>query len=229
MKEQTVRRITTWSYSRWTTYEDCPARARYKFLDRLPDPSGPAADRGTALHKAAELYVKGEEKKLHPELKLVADDLKRLKKLKADCELELAVTADWAPIDWFGAKTWCRAKIDAVAKVRPGTVEVTDHKSGRYKPGDEGYGRQLGLYAAFIFAHDETAETVESRLLFVDHGKVEPMTFTRRENFAELKEIWADRTQAMLNDTRFDPTPGPVCRQYGGCAFSKMRGGPCEH
>ena len=55
MKEQTVRRITTWSYSRWTTYEDCPARARYKFLDRLPDPSGPGEDRGTALHKAAEL------------------------------------------------------------------------------------------------------------------------------------------------------------------------------
>ena len=43
-----------WSYSRLTTWEQCPLKAKLKYIDGLKEPGSPAMDRGTAIHKDAE-------------------------------------------------------------------------------------------------------------------------------------------------------------------------------
>lgn len=47
------------SASRWRTWLDCPAKYRAKYVDRRPDPPGPAARIGLLVHRALEEAIRG--------------------------------------------------------------------------------------------------------------------------------------------------------------------------
>jgi len=49
-----------WSFSRYSVYKLCPAKARYQIIDKLPQGDAPPLDRGSLIHKQAECYIKGE-------------------------------------------------------------------------------------------------------------------------------------------------------------------------
>ena len=55
--------ITSWSFSRYSDYQQCPAKAKYKHVLRMKEPPNDAMARGTAIHTMAEDYIKG---KLNP-------------------------------------------------------------------------------------------------------------------------------------------------------------------
>ena len=57
-----------WSYSRYGVYKACPRQWMYKFIERRPTTQGPAAARGEAIHKHAELFVAKKVDMLDPTL-----------------------------------------------------------------------------------------------------------------------------------------------------------------
>lgn len=222
-----VPRITAWSFSRWSTHDECPYLAKLLFIEKRKAPGSPAMDRGDRLHKAAEAFVKGETQTLDPELKPVAKDILRYKKLAAAPEIMLAVTREWTSTGWFDANVWARIKIDVLALVtrrRVVTAEVVDYKTGQYKPESESYAKQLSLYAAGTLAVHPEVERVDTKLLFTDHNKEVTETYDRSE-LPALKAAWEARVAPMLADTVFAPRPGWYCRY---CHFSKSKAGPCE-
>ena len=232
-----IGKITSWSYSRYACYEECPLKAKLKFVDKIKEPSAPAMARGNNIHKLAEGYTKGldyvtiEEdgvskqvftKKLPPELKLFADQFKELKKSKPVVEETWAFRKDWSQTtwdDWNGC--WVRIKTDA-ACLDGDTLYVIDHKTGKHR---EGYHTQMSLYALGAMLMYPTVKTVNTQLWFLDHGTDETAEFTSDE-FSALKKDWEKRVTPMLNDTRFAPKPGNGCRF---CHFSKAKGGPCKY
>lgn len=227
---QVVKKITAWSFSRWQAYEECPRKAKYKFIDKLPEPQGEALVRGTALHELCEFYLKGIIKKIPPELKLITQQLKELKKAKAVPEAEFAFNRDWKPVDWFAKDAWCRVKADSTILPITGrgtpTVKVDDFKSGKLKPEGSTYDLQLELYALAGLMTYSTAEQADTSLIFIDHGKsVASNSFTRKD-IQKLQAAWERRTKRMLADTKFVPNPGNACRY---CHFKKGNGGPCEY
>ena len=48
-----------WSYSALKVFEECPYRTYISRVKKIPEPSSPAADRGTEIHQQAEDYVSG--------------------------------------------------------------------------------------------------------------------------------------------------------------------------
>ena len=74
-----IKTITAWSFSRYSTYKQCPAKLKYSAIDKLKEPPNAAMARGAAIHTLAEDYVKGKGKALPPELKLFADLFKMLR------------------------------------------------------------------------------------------------------------------------------------------------------
>ena len=52
--------VKHFSASAAKTYLLCPRKWHYKYVERLPDPAGPAAVRGTMVHEAVESYWRGE-------------------------------------------------------------------------------------------------------------------------------------------------------------------------
>lgn len=225
-----VQRITSWSYSRWKQYEECPAKARYKFILRLPEPQGDAAARGDTIHKGAEEYVQGIRKTLPKELSSFKQEFQGIKKVKGvAAELSLAYTNKWiacSPTDWNRA--WVRIKIDLVTPPdKAGEVLIADVKSGKVR--DE-YQEQLELYAVAGFLQWPQAARVRGQLWYVDQGVIKPEdpdagVFQRKE-LPKLIKLWDQRTKPMLNDTVFAPRAGRYC---SWCHFSKSKGGPCKY
>jgi len=58
MPRKAPSNITAWSFSRWNTYEQCPRKAKYQIIDRMPIEQNDAMRRGSIIHILAEMYVK---------------------------------------------------------------------------------------------------------------------------------------------------------------------------
>ena len=50
--------IPAWSYSSLSTYEQCPRKYKYIYVDKNREPESEAIRYGNELHKAAELHIK---------------------------------------------------------------------------------------------------------------------------------------------------------------------------
>lgn len=230
-----IKKITSWSFSRYSVYDGCPAKAYYKFILKLPEPQGEPMKRGEAIHKLAENYTNGEIKKLPNELKLFKDDFTMLKAQKVKfVEESWTFRKDWSETtwnDWAGA--WLRVKLDVgYINVDHNAFVPIDHKTGKYsdyKLGD--YESQLSLYALAVLKKFPTIDVVSPRLWFLDHGIVHPDPakeeieyFRKDEKY--LDKLWQDKTRAMLSDTVFKPKPGNACTF---CHYKKANNGPCKY
>lgn len=225
-----VKRITAWSYSRYADYRRCPFYAKLKFVDKMKEPDNMAQSRGTAIHKSAEAYLKGEQRVMPPEFKAFAKELKALRDARAIPERQLAFTERFAAeTGWFDPPAWVRVKLDALLFVpapkrgkAPNRVEVYDWKTGkRYVPDHD---EQLELYAIAGFLLYPDAEEVLAADWYVDSGTAESRTFKRAE-LPKLIKTWEARVRPMLTDTEFAPRPNDKCRF---CHFRKANGGPCK-
>jgi len=111
MREQ----IISWSHSKLVDFEQCRQKAKFKHIDRIPEPERPlppgktehANDRGTRVHDNCEQYVRGQIDILAPEAdKHFGPQLDLLRVLYAEglvsLEGEWGMNQDWEPHSWGG-------------------------------------------------------------------------------------------------------------------------------
>ena len=93
-------KITAGSYSRISTYEGCARKARYKFVDRIKEPSNAAMERGSTIHEVAAKYIT-DGGRLPKELKLFSEEFKALRAHKhVSVEQQWAFDKDWKKCEW---------------------------------------------------------------------------------------------------------------------------------
>lgn len=232
-----VKRFTSWSFSRYSDYKQCPAKAKYKHLDKLAEPPNDAMRRGSDIHKLAEQYIKGLIPKLPKELHLFKSTFEVLKKrfkkrtLLTVVEDSWAFTKDWIQTKWDDwANCWLRIKLDLAYEIVDGVMIITDWKTGKFRPDqNEAYLEQLQLYVIPAFLLYPHLKEVRPQLVYLDTGDIfppddDPLVYTP-EDVPKLQAVWAKRTKAMLNDTKFAPRPNDKCRW---CHYRKDNGGPCK-
>ena len=218
--------VTAWSYSRYNDYKQCPLKFKLKHLDRLPDPGGPAMQRGNLIHKLAEDYTVGKIKALPPELKNFKEEFKQLRSMKPMVEQAWGFRRDWTHNgrnDWFGGDVWLRSKADVFVVYDDDTGDLIDHKTGKkYETNKE----QVELFACTAFMRVPTLTHVTTRLWYLDlvedNEVVAEYTAKDAEN---IKKDWEKKVQPMFNDKKFAPRPNDKCHW---CTFSKAKGGPCK-
>lgn len=230
--------VKSWSFSRWMDYRSCPAKFKYKHLDKLPEPGSPAMERGSAIHKLAEDYTKGVLKKLPKELALFKDQFADLKKQKVKMvEESWAFTKDWTITRWNDwDNCWLRVKLDvAYHNIEYNALVPIDHKTGKFREekNDE-YVLQLDLYGVASMVQVPTVDVVSPRLWYLDEGRVYPdpekpdeaeIEFFPKQ-VKEMKKTWEDRVKPMFMDRTFKPTPSERGCRY--CHYRKSNGGPCK-
>jgi len=217
--------ITAVSYSRWATYNKCPRMFRFAAIDKIPTPDNYASSRGSIMHAKCEQFVNGNIFGMPPELKGFAYELKELKRLQADTELDLSVSKGWGKShgkDWNGV--WCRMYLD-VAVVEDIHADVIDYKSGKvYEDAHELQGK---LYAAGTFAHFPKVKDVNVEMWYLDlksendDGEIIrtlEWQYSRKE-YPALKKYWEDQFKPMFRDTKFKPTPSNYACQW--CDFKE--------
>jgi hypothetical protein len=242
--------IKTWSPSALKAYEECPRRTKYERVDYLcpkcfkgrlnkrgtcdkcgreKPPEAPALARGTALHEEAEMYIRGQRKTIHPDLKKVAKELRLLKadyaKQKVRVELNLAFTQDWKMTGWTDEDVYVRFKVDVLHFPEPKLSVVKDWKTGKLRPGEVFDDQLMGYAVASLTAG--FGERTRAELIFTDQGQT--VTSEAGEltlvQLPKAQKALDKRASKMMNDPKFNPRPGNYCRW---CAFSANNGGPCR-
>jgi len=232
--------IVAWSFSRYSTYKQCPLKAKLKFIDKIDEPSNKAMERGSDIHNMAEHYIKGVLARIPKELKLFEKEMKALRKLYRErnkkgiimaVEDTWAFTKEWDQTTWNDWANCCvRIKLDCAVEENEGHLIVTDWKTGRLRhEQSEDYNEQLELYALGAFLMFPDIHTVEPRLAYLDHGITYPelegsMTY-KRDDVPKLLKAWNNRVRPMLKDKKFAPRPNDKCHWcYYSAAKCRDRG-----
>lgn len=241
----TVSRITSWSYSRYMDYVQCPLKAKLKHVDKLKEPPNDAMTRGSSIGRMAEEYLKGKLAKMPKELVKFKKDFQDGKKLVAKklvltvVEDTWAFAKDWSKSRWDDWKNcWLRVKLDWAYSKDGETMQVVDWKTGKFRPEDvEKYTEQLQLYClAGLLLHPHIKKVtavlkyLDLGLTYPDSARAEQPISYGREDIDDLVKLWEKRTKAMLSDTTFAPKPNRFC---AWCFFRKDNaangGGQCKY
>ena len=253
--------ITSWSPSRLSKWEECPRKAKFEIVQKLCpacfkgklggvwgepqicDTCGkvesvpPAIARGTALHAAAEQFIRyggkvpADLKNVEKLLKLIRKDFR---KGYTTIEEDMVFDADWNPVTKFTKGAWLRTKLD-VLTIEDDMAEVIDWKSGgidkrtgEVRP-NPAYDAQLSIYATAVLTTYPKVKQVACVLAFIDGpaGRNEVVSggLATRKDLPALQRKWTSKAKVMLGDSLFAPNPTIACRW---CNFRKSAGGPCS-
>jgi hypothetical protein len=214
--------VPTWSYSALKTFEECAYRTYIQRVKKIPEPPSPAADRGTAIHKLAEDFVKGEIGELPQELSKFADNFHELRALFAEAKVELegewGFSLDWEPVGWMVPQTWARIKLDAMVHQDETSARVIDYKTGKKFGNEIPHGQQCLLYAIAAFFRYPQLQFVRTELWYLDKGESTLRNFTRDEAM-QFAPGFHRRGVVMTTTTDFPPTPSKDSCRW--CPYGK--------
>jgi CRISPR/Cas system-associated exonuclease Cas4 (RecB family) len=236
-----IKPLTSWSFSRYQDYKQCPRKFKLKHIDRIKEPGSEALDRGAAIHELAENYLKGKIARIPKELKTFETEFKKLKQLYKSkvnamhVEDNWAFTKTWDETQWDNwAHCWVRIKLDCAHLEQDGVLVVTDWKTGKFREEmNEAYVEQLELYALSALLLKPWLKEVRPRLVYLDASMIypfedEPLVYTQKD-VARLKKLWEKRVAPMFKDKVFAPRPNNKCRWCHYRAANKTNGGgQCE-
>ena len=222
MAREETNMINRWSYSRLGTYESCPKKAYYRYIEKIPEEQHPAAERGIKIHGLAEQYIKGELEEMPKELYLFYEGFEQLredyKKGDVCVEERWAFNLSWEKSNWDSEDTWGRYIIDAFVK-QGAYAKIIDFKTGRFKGHNEGYKNQCTLYACCIFNRFPDVEKIDTELWYLDHHKITRYNFERSE-LQKIQDDFHKRGLKMTTDIEFNTTPSEFACRF--CSFTKI-------
>lgn len=228
--------ITSWSHSKLADFEKCKFLAWLKHDQRIPEPERPlppgktehANDRGTRVHEACELYVKGEIHELTHEAELhFGPQLDLLRVLHAEglvsLEGEWGFNSQWEPTDWRTA--WLRMKLDTMVYWSPTYATAIDYKTGKKFGNEVKHAEQMQLYALGAFMRHPELEVIEVELWYLDQNEVTRMRFLRSQAL-RFRDSYHKRGTALTTCADWKPNPSKFTCKW--CQYGPWNGGQCQ-
>jgi hypothetical protein len=231
--------VKSWSYSRYRDYKQCPFKFKCKHIVGLKEPGNKAMERGSAIGKLAEVYLKSRAAKLPFELALFRQQFAAAQQLCRKNPVTVFVEESWCfdkngrTVEWNDwNNVWLRIKMDLCGIDKPTNVLVpVDLKTGKYRPDDLGsYLDQLEIYAMGGMQKMPQVVGASPRLWFLDAGVEHPQCtgeelYYPRSDLPLLQKKWGKKVIPIFTDTTFRAVPNSKCCW---CHFRKENGGPCK-
>jgi hypothetical protein len=221
--------MTAWSYSSLKTFEQCPKKYYHlKVAKDVKDEPGEAADYGTAVHLAAEEYIR-DGTPIPDKFAYMRPIVERLAALPGEkhCELKLGVTkASWGydPCGFFDKEVWYRGIVDLLV-IDGERAWMVDYKTGKNaKYADM---KQLDLMAGAIFVKYPQVQKIKSALLYVVSKDLIKKTHHRDglDGYMSVFEDQLEKLDAAMESGVFNTKSGPLCGwcPVQGCAHWRPR------
>lgn len=224
----------SFSYSRWSTWKECPAKYKFKNIDRYPDPPSKAMERGNKVHQDVAKYVAGESEWMPDALKLFTDLAKGLRDLPAHAKMveeQMAFDRDAKPVTWFGPNAYWRFIWD-VGVVGDKVVDSVDWKTGSPRGS---YDDQMQIFAIPAYWKYPDLEVFTGHLIYLDSGDSIPYRIDRAQFYGPscdpasmdgLYGLWVHNVRMMEADQAFPAKPSREACKW--CPFHAKKGGPCK-
>lgn len=204
--------MVAWSYSSIKTFDQCPKKYFHlKVAKDVKDEPGEAADYGTAVHLAAEEYIR-DGTPIPDKFAYMRPVVERLAAIAGDkyCELRLGVTQDMTPCDFFAPDVWWRGVVDLLI-VDGNRAWMVDYKTGKSaKYADT---KQLDLMAGAVFAHYPQVDKIKSALLFVVSSEMPKKVHVRErsDTYMRVFDKQLEHLEAAMDNGVWNPKSGPLC------------------
>lgn len=214
--------MVAWSYSSIKTFEQCPKKYFHlKVAKDVKDEPGEAADYGTAVHLAAEEFIR-DGKPIPEKFAYMRPIVERLAAIPGDKhpEVKLGIRKDFSPCGFFAKDVWWRGIADLLI-IDGQKAWCVDYKTGKSaKYADT---KQLDLLAGAVFSHFPEVAVVKSALAFVVSGEFIPKTHVRVEKVKYLGvfDPQLEALEAAQDNGIWNAKSGPLC---GWCPVES-----CEH
>lgn len=230
-----MTQIAAWSYSRISVFEQCKLRAKLAYVDRIPEPPRPlppgktehANDRGTRIHEAAEMFIKGGVELL-PELNSFKAEFLRLRDLykqgKVALEGEWAVDREWTPTSWKSSDAWARVKLDAFVRLSKKHAVVIDYKTGKRFGNEIKHAEQGQLYQLAAFLKYPKLDTIDVELWYTDQNELSHMQYTREQGLRFFRNF-DNRGKTMTSEQLFPANPNIFSCRW--CPYGPKGTGHC--
>ena len=207
--------MTAWSYSSIKTFEQCPKKYFHlKVAKDVKDEPGEAADYGTAVHLAAEEFVR-DGKPIPEKFAFMRPIVEPLAAKRGDkhCEMRLGVAktdTGFEPCGFFDKNVWYRGIVDLLI-IDGDRAWMIDYKTGKNaKYADM---KQLDLMAGALFIKFPELRTIKSGLAYVVSNEFPKKTHVREEmhTYLSVFDNELDRLDAAMENGVFNPKSGPLC------------------
>jgi len=231
-----------WSFSQWETYNSCPAKWKFRYVDKLPSqPPGPAAARGLSMHDRCENYILGnidlpyllngdptkmfgskKEAKIKETYVPILDQFRDHENGDRYVEHRLGFDDEWYLCGGISKKAACIGVLDAV-RFDGKVLHIGEWKSGSPK---DTHSDQRKLYALFGLRKWNINRLEEVRVTtYYLEGTADPARLVVKPTAEQkLRDLWQGRVEQMQKDTICAPKPNEGCRW---CDYAKSKGGPC--
>ena len=217
--------MVAWSYSSIKTFEQCPKKYFHlKVAKDVKDEPGEAADYGTAVHLAAEEFIR-DGKPIPEKFSFMKPILEPLaaKQGEKHTEMRLGVAKTeegFAPTTFFGNDVWYRGIVDLL--ILDGNKGwMIDYKTGKNaKYADM---KQLDLMAGALFIKYPGLNVIKSGLAYVVSQEF-PQKVHYRKHLDEYMSVFEDELDlldAAMENGVFNAKTSPLC---GWCPVTT-----CEH
>lgn len=204
--------MTAWSYSSIKTFEQCPKKYFHlRVAKDVKDEPGEAADYGTAVHLAAEEFIR-DGKPIPEKFAYIRPVVERLAALPGDklAELKLGIRKDYSPCGFFDKDVWWRGIADllVIDGHRAWCVDYKTGKSARYADT-----KQLDLLAGAVFSHFPEVTKIKSSLIYVVSGELIPKThvITERSQYLSVFDQQIEQLDDAMENGVWNPKSGPLC------------------
>ncbi len=217
--------MTAWSYSSIKTFEQCPKKYFHlKVAKDVKDEPGEAADYGTAVHEAAELFIK-DGTPIPEKFAYIRPVVERLAAIPGEkhAELKLGVRKvghAYEPCDFFDKDVWWRGIADLliINGTKAWCIDYKTGKSARYADT-----KQLDLLAGAVFTHFPDVLRVKSSLIYVVSGELIPKThvITEKSKYLSVFDAQLDHLDAAMENGVWN------AKSSGLCSFCPVK--TCEN
>lgn len=204
-----------WSYSSINLFKQCPYKYyRIRVKKDIVEPESDAMRYGTAVHKAAEDYIK-EGTPVPQQFSFMQKPLDVLKAKPGEklCEYKMGLTRNLEPCGFFDKQVWCRGIADLVI-LQEDRAWVVDYKTGKSaKYADT---KQLELMSLAIFKHFPQVKKAKTGLLFVIAKDFVEEDFSQRDE-GTMWRSWLDETNRLEKAYELDvwnPRPNFSCKAW---------------
>lgn len=213
-------KVPAWSYSSITLFDQCPKKYYHlRVVKDIKEPESEAMLYGTAVHQAAEDYIK-DGTPIPAKYGYMQSMLDKLANIKGEklCEHKMGikkVDGRLAPCGFFDKDVWYRGVADLlIIDNEKKEARVIDYKTGKSsKYADP---KQLALMSACVFLHFPEIERVKAGLLFVvckDFVRSEYEASTGLNVFSELDGSLVSRETAYETGV-FNPKQNFTCKGW---------------
>lgn len=215
-----MSKVPAWSYSSISLFDQCPKKYFHlRVAKDIKEPESEAMLYGSAVHKAAEEYVR-DGTPIPEKFAFILPMLDKLKSIPGQkhCEIKMGlkrVDGRLLPCGFFDKDVWYRGIADLIiVNAEKSEARVIDYKTGKSaKYADI---KQLALMAACVFAHFPNIRTVKAGLLFVVSGEFVRAEYTSDKGFiifSELDDLLVTRDAAYESGI-FNPKRNFTCKAW---------------